>query len=188
MFERGSDQGNESSKFTDVNEREVEVNETNVELKEKELNIKVAEVPDFLVNKAEDLDLIMILKLKLEKCQEISKPRELSMEKLDLDISQEDGYMTAMQPPKSPTTTTVIESEKPAAMPMCYYNLLAGRAQRAAGTSSSSPEQAPPAATAANEEESEVPSRNYLKRQSVLIVDQKSRRKPFRPAPVVRRK
>lgn len=120
--------------------------------------------------------------------------------------------MSSLQPPKSPVGQ---EGEKPAAMPMCYYNLLAGRAQRAAGTSSSSPEQAPAAgkllhkhfcsavfimniiklfnlmnliASAANEEESEVPSRNYLKRQSVLIVDQKSRRKPFRPAPAARRK
>ncbi|XP_065366566.1 NF-kappa-B essential modulator [Calliphora vicina] len=161
-----------------------EVDENNVELKDKDMIIKVAELPDFLVNRAEDLDMIMILKLKLEKCQELSKPEEQSMEKLDLDIS-EDEFMSSLQPPKPPAGQ---EGEKPAAMPMCYYNLLAGRAQRAAGTSSSSPEQAPAAATAANEEESEVPSRNYLKRQSVLIVDQKSRRKPFRPTPAARRK
>lgn len=37
-----------------------EVDETSVELKEKELSIKVSDVPDFLVNKAEDLDLIMV--------------------------------------------------------------------------------------------------------------------------------
>lgn len=117
--------------------------------------------------------------------------------------------MMALQPPKSPSAH---ENEKPAAMPMCYYNLLAGRNQRATGTLSSSPEQAPAAgkykminmlhifnkflfiifvyfpAAAGNEEESEVPSRNFLKRQSVLIVDSKSRRKPFRAAPAARRK
>lgn len=121
---------------------------------------------------------------------------------------QEEEFMMSLQPPKTPS---LHENEKPAAMPMCYYNLLAGRAQRAAGTLSSSPEQAPAAgnfiynlfsnlicasnvilftfsAAAGNEEESEVPSRNFLKRQSVLIVDSKSRRKPFRAAPAARRK
>uniref|UniRef100_A0A1I8PWU3 Uncharacterized protein n=1 Tax=Stomoxys calcitrans TaxID=35570 RepID=A0A1I8PWU3_STOCA len=161
-----------------------EVNETQVELKEKEMSIQVHELPDFLVNKAEDKDLIEILKYKLEKCQDLNKlPEDLSIEKLDLDISEEEFMMSL--PPKTPSLQ---ENEKPAAMPMCYFNLLAGRAQRAAGTLSSSPEQAPAAASAGNEEESEVPSRNFLKRQSVLIVDSKSRRKPFRAAPAARRK
>ncbi|XP_058976657.1 golgin subfamily A member 6-like protein 7 [Musca domestica] len=162
-----------------------EVNETKVELKDKDVSIQVQELPDFLVHKAEDRDLIQILKYKLEKCQELNKlPEEMSGDKLDLDISEEE-FMMALQPPKSPSAH---ENEKPAVMPMCYYNLLAGRNQRATGTLSSSPEQAPAAAAAGNEEESEVPSRNFLKRQSVLIVDSKSRRKPFRAAPAARRK
>ncbi|XP_075164856.1 coiled-coil domain containing protein 151 [Haematobia irritans] len=161
-----------------------EVNETKVELKDKDMSIQVQELPDFLVHKAEDRDLIQILKYKLEKCQDLNKlPDDLSTEKLDLDISEEEFMMSL--PPRTPSLQ---ENEKPAAMPMCYFNLLAGRAQRAAGTLSSSPEQAPAAASAGNEEESEVPSRNFLKRQSVLIVDSKSRRKPFRAAPAARRK
>ncbi|KAL9922601.1 coiled-coil domain containing protein 151 isoform 1-T2 [Glossina fuscipes fuscipes] len=160
-----------------------EVDETDVELKGKNLLIKVAELPDFLIDQAEDQDLIEILKMKLQKCQQRSKQEE-PIDKLDLDISEED-FMMSLQPPKTPS---VQESEKPAAMPMCYYNLLAGRAQRATGTSSSSPEQAATTAAVATEEESEVPSRNFLKRQSCIIVDQKSRRKPFRPSTSMRRK
>lgn len=41
-----------------------EVDETSVELKEKEVVVKVAELPDFLVNKAEDTDMIMVIIIK----------------------------------------------------------------------------------------------------------------------------
>lgn len=71
--------------------------------------------------------------------------------------------------------------EKPQPMPICYYNLISGRATRTLGTSSGSPEQGP--APAVTDDENEVPSRNFLKRQSVLIVDTKSRRKVYRPVP-----
>lgn len=83
-----------------------------------------------------------ILKLKIKRCQELSKPEDvppLEIPKLDLEDEDEDE-MYPLEPPKSPS---VPEGEKPQPMPMCYYNLFAGRAQRAAGTSSSSPEQAP---------------------------------------------
>lgn len=37
-----------------------EVNETKVELKDKEMSIQVQELPEFLVHKAEDRDLIQV--------------------------------------------------------------------------------------------------------------------------------
>ncbi|XP_068150097.1 outer dynein arm-docking complex subunit 3 [Drosophila tropicalis] len=162
-----------------------EVDESNIDMPERKLHVSVAELPNFLTHTAEDEDLIEILKLKIKRCQELSKPEEvppLEIPKLDLEEEEEEAFKT--EPPKSPS---VHDGEKPQPMPMCYYNLFAGRAQRAAGTSSSSPEQAP-AAVATADDDNEVPSRNFLKRQSVLIVDSKSRRKPFRPTPGGRRK
>ncbi|XP_034111206.1 myosin-9 [Drosophila albomicans] len=162
-----------------------EVDESNIDMKERKLHISVAELPNFLAHTAQDEDLIEILKLKIKRCQELSKPEDvppLEIPKLDLEEDEDDAYQ--LEPPKSPS---MVEGEKPQPMPMCYYNLFAGRAQRAAGTSSSSPEQAP-AVVATTDDDNEVPSRNFLKRQSVLIVDSKSRRKPFRPPPGGRRK
>ncbi|XP_036332674.1 probable DNA double-strand break repair Rad50 ATPase [Rhagoletis pomonella] len=161
-----------------------EVDESHINLKAKGLYIHVENLPNFLANEAQDDDFIEILKFKLQRCQELSKPPEGAPPDIPkLEIESDELYPPA-EPAKSPN---VADGEKPQPMPLCYYNLLAGRAQRAAGTSSSSPEQAP-AAAATPDEESEVPTRQYLKRQSVLIVDSKSRRKPFRPTPVGRRK
>ncbi|XP_054740148.1 uncharacterized protein LOC129245785 [Anastrepha obliqua] len=162
-----------------------EVDESHINLKAKGLYIHVENLPKFLANEAQDDDFIEILKFKLQRCQELCKPAELALTEVPkLELESDELYPSIEPPTQVPT---VAESEKPQPMPLCYYNLLAGRAQRAAGTSSSSPEQAP-AAAAAPDEESEVPTRQYLKRQSVLIVDSKSRRKPFRPTPVGRKK
>ncbi|XP_020802015.1 myosin-9 [Drosophila serrata] len=163
-----------------------EVDESNIEIPERKLHVSVAELPNFLAHTAADEDMIEILKLKIKRCQELSKSEDVppfEIPKLDI-VDEEEEEMYKSEQPKSPTAP---EGEKPQPMPMCYYNLFAGRAQRAAGTSSSSPEQAP-AAVATTDDDNEVPSRNFLKRQSVLIVDSKSRRKPFRPAPGGRRK
>jgi len=118
-----------------------EVDESNIDMRERKLHISVAELPNFLTHTAQDEDLIEILKLKIKRCQELSKPEDvppLEIPKLDLEDDEDDVYQ--LEPPKSPS---VLEGEKPQPMPLCYYNLFAGRAQRAAGTSSSSPEQAP---------------------------------------------
>ncbi|EDW41183.1 GM25306 [Drosophila sechellia] len=142
-----------------------EVDESNIEIPERKLHI---------------------LKVKIKRCQELSKSEDVppfEIPKLDI-VDEEEDEMYKAEQPKSPS---IQEGEKPQPMPVCYYNLFAGRAQRAAGTSSSSPEQAP-AAVATADDDNEVPSRNFLKRQSVLIVDSKSRRKPFRPTPGGRRK
>ncbi|XP_067634428.1 outer dynein arm-docking complex subunit 3 [Eurosta solidaginis] len=161
-----------------------EVDESHINLKPKGLYIHVENLPNFLTNEAQDDDFIDILKFKLQCCQETSKSADYSpIDVPNLDLETDELY-TIAEPPKSPTVT---EGQKPQPMPLCYYNLLAGRTKRAAGTSSSSPEQAP-AAAALPDEESEVPTHQYLKRQSVVIVDTKSRRKPFRPAPAARRK
>ncbi|XP_034655931.1 uncharacterized protein LOC117893423 [Drosophila subobscura] len=164
-----------------------EVDESNIELPSRKLHVSVAELPNFLTHTAQDEELIEILKLKIKRCQELSKAEDvppLEMPKLELAEQDEEEELYPTEPPKSPSAP---EGEKPQPMPLCYYNLFAGRAQRAAGTSSSSPEQAP-AAVATTDDDTEVPSRNFLKRQSVLIVDSKSRRKPFRPTPGGRRK
>ncbi|ALC44387.1 CG14127 [Drosophila busckii] len=164
-----------------------EVDESNLDIRELKLHVTVAELPNFLTHKAQDEELIEILKLKIKRCQELSKDEDvppLDIPKLELEDEDEEDLYQLEQPPKSPS---VLDGEKPQPMPLCYYNLFAGRAQRAAGTSSSSPEQAPPAVATADDD-NEVPSRNFLKRQSVLIVDSKSRRKPFRPPPGGRRK
>ncbi|XP_030373334.1 unconventional myosin-Vc [Scaptodrosophila lebanonensis] len=164
-----------------------EVDESNIDMPERKLHIRVSELPNYLTNTAQDEDLIEILKLKIKRCQELSKLQDvppMEIPQLELEVVEEQDEYKPPQPPKSPSAA---DGEKPPPMPICYYNLFAGRAQRAAGTSSSSPEQAP-AAVAATDDDSEVPSRNFLKRQSLLIVDSKSRRKPFRPAPGARRK
>ncbi|XP_049308733.1 uncharacterized protein LOC105230026 isoform X2 [Bactrocera dorsalis] len=159
-----------------------EVDESHINLKAKGLYIHVETLPNFLANEAADDDFIEILKFKLQRCQEISKPADIGPPEVPrLELESDEVY----PPSEAPKSPTVAEGEKPQPMPLCYYNLLAGRAQRTTGTSSSSPEQAP-AAAAAPDEESEVPTRQYLKRQSVLLVDTKSRRKPFRPTPATR--
>ncbi|XP_022221002.2 shootin-1 isoform X2 [Drosophila obscura] len=161
-----------------------EVDENNIELPDRRLHVTVAELPSFLTHTAQDEELI---ELKIKRCQELSKSEDVppfEIPKLDIVEQKEEEELYTTEPPKSPSAP---EGEKPQPMPLCYYNLFAGRAQRAAGTSSSSPEQAP-AAVAATDDDTEVPSRNFLKRQSVFIVDSKSRRKPFRPTPGGRRK
>ncbi|KAI8036688.1 hypothetical protein M5D96_010489, partial [Drosophila gunungcola] len=123
-----------------------EVDESNIEIPERKLHVSVAELPNFLTHTAEDEDMIEILKLKIKRCQELSKSEDVppfEIPKLDIvDEEEEEEEMYKAEPPKSPSAP---EGEKPQPMPVCYYNLFAGRAQRAAGTSSSSPEQAPAA-------------------------------------------
>ncbi|XP_037954603.1 centrosome-associated protein CEP250 [Teleopsis dalmanni] len=161
-----------------------EVDESNIVLTEKNVDIPLENVPKYLADEAEDTDFINILKLKLQFCKELGKQHEAdTSESLQLEI-EEDELLMQSEPPKSPLLQ---EGEKPQPIPMCYFNLLAGRAQRAAGTVSTSPEQVP-AAAAGNDEEAEVPSRNYLKRQSALLVESKSRRKPYRSTPATKRK
>ncbi|XP_055306396.1 outer dynein arm-docking complex subunit 3 [Sitodiplosis mosellana] len=72
-----------------------------------------------------------------------------------------------------------IEIEKSTPYPMCYGNLLAGRATNV--STSTSPGQ--PAQPAVSDDEAEVPSRNLIKRQALLIVDSKARRKGYRAPP-----
>lgn len=95
-------------------------------------------------------------------------------------------------------TISGLEFEKSTPYPMCYGNLLAGRTTNVSiSTSPGQPNQpgkkihvkhnlkgivAPTFVlvfTAVSDDEAEVPSRNSLKRQALLIVDSKARRKGY---------
>lgn len=69
------------------------------------------------------------------------------------------------------------EASKPSPLPICYESLLAGTA--GISSSVSLGQNVQPIST---DEECEIPSRNYLKRQALVIVDTKSRRKGYRKA------
>ncbi|XP_055920051.1 golgin subfamily B member 1 [Eupeodes corollae] len=152
-----------------------EVDESDVNIVEKDKSISAQSLPDYLVNDATDEDLIDILKAKLEKNLQAQDEKEVEDLQKSSDVEIDELAVRLEQTP------SLIAEDKPQPMPMCYYNLISGRATRTLGTSSGSPEQGP--APAVTDDESEVPSRNFLKRQSVVIVDTKSRRKAYRPVP-----
>ncbi|XP_055837664.1 A-kinase anchor protein 9 isoform X2 [Episyrphus balteatus] len=152
-----------------------EVDESDVNIVEKCKSISAQSLPDFLVNDATDEDLIDILKAKLERSLQSQGEKEIESLQKSGDVEVDELAVRLEQTP------SITAEDKPQPMPMCYYNLVSGRATRTLGTSSGSPEQGP--APAVTDDESEVPSRNFLKRQSVVIVDTKSRRKAYRPVP-----
>ncbi|XP_031621682.1 coiled-coil domain-containing protein 151 [Contarinia nasturtii] len=69
--------------------------------------------------------------------------------------------------------------EKSTPYPMCYANLLAGRST-GISTSTSPGQTAQPAVS---DDEAEVPSRGLIKRQALILVDSKARRKGYRAPP-----
>lgn len=67
------------------------------------------------------------------------------------------------------------DASKPSPLPICYENLLTGTAGVSSSVSMGQNIQ-----QISTDEECEIPSRNYLKRQALVIVDTKSRRKGYR--------
>lgn len=110
----------------------------------------------------------------LEKYKDFNAASQ--QEKLILETEILEDYSSIKSSARQPSS---IHEEKLPLVPTCYYNLIMGR--NALG---STPGQTPQPGT---DDENEVPTRLYLKKQSAMIMDSKSRRKGGRPM-VVRRK
>ncbi|KAL5284930.1 CCDC151 family protein [Megaselia abdita] len=128
----------------------------------------------YLKTKASQDVYINVLSEMLEKYKEYNA--ESVQEKLILETEALEDFSSIKSSARQPSS---IHDEKLPLIPACYYNLMAGRFQ--GGTPGQTPQ---PTGT---DDENEVPTRLYLKKQSAMIMDSKSRRKGGRPM-VVRRK
>ncbi|CAD7091000.1 unnamed protein product [Hermetia illucens] len=155
-----------------------EVDECDVNLPDRV--IPAVNLANYLENDATDEDLLNILGEKLRRglksVGQLPNDEGIMEDEDSGEIKVDELYV----PLASPRALSTIVDEKPQPLPKCYMNL----ANRG-GQVSVSPGQASQAG--ATDDESEVPSRTFLKRQSLFIVDSKSRRKGFRP-PAQRRK
>lgn len=101
---------------------------------------------------------------------------ESQQEKLILETETLEDFSSIKSSARQPSS---IHEEKLPLIPSCYHNLMASRFQ--GGTPGPTPQ---PTGT---DDENEVPTRLFLKKQSAMIMDSKSRRKGGRPM-AVRRK
>lgn len=118
--------------------------------------------------------MLQILSEMLEKYKEYNA--ESQQEKLIIEAEALEDLSSIKSSARQPSS---IHEERLPPIPACYYKLMAGRFQ--GGTPGPTPQ--PPG----TDDENEVPTRLFLKKQSAMIMDSKSRRKGGRPI-TVRRK